>query len=203
MIEAIVLDIGGVILRTTDRSGRQALENQFGLPSGGAEDLVFNSKPATESTLGKVSPEQVWLHVAEELNLLPDELAKFKQAFWQGDQVDQKLIQFLKAQKGVYKTALLTNAWLDARKALAEQFNIIEGQTVDHILISSEIGIAKPDPEIYHFLAETLNCQFGQILFVDDFSENIHEADALGIQTIQFSPEMDLIASIYNRLAQN
>lgn len=203
MIEAIVLDIGGVILRTADRSGRQALENKYGLPAGGADDLVFNSKPAADSTIGKVSPEQVWLNVAEELNLLPDELADFKQAFWQGDEVDQKLIQFLEAQKGLYKTALLTNAWLDAREALAEQFDIVEGQTVDHILISSELGVAKPDQAIYHILAETLNCQFGCILFVDDFIENIHAADALGIQTIHFTPEMDLIAHIQNSLAWN
>lgn len=196
MIEAIVLDVGGVILRTTDRSSRQALEDKYNLPPGGSEALVFNSKPAAESTIGKVDPEKIWLNVAEELALSPDELAEFKQAFWQGDVADQDLIKFLENQRSSHKTALLTNAWLDARKALAEQFNIIEGQTVDHIIISSELGIAKPDQRIYHILADTINCPFGQILFVDDFIENVRAAEALDIQTIHYQPGMDLIAHI-------
>lgn len=203
MINAIVLDVGGVILRTEDRSGRLKLEEKYHLPPGGVDNLVFNSQTAADSTIGKAEPEQIWQNVAEQLSLSPQALMEFQQLFWQGDQIDQGLIQFLIEQKAAYKTALLTNAWLDARTALAQQFGIIEGQTVDHILISSELGIAKPEKRIYHILAQTIHSDFGQILFVDDFIENIDAAEALGIQTILYQPGMDLIAHIQAKLQQD
>jgi HAD superfamily hydrolase (TIGR01509 family) len=86
---------------------------------------------------------------------------------------------------------------------LAEQYQIIEGKTVDHILISSELGIAKPDQRIYHLLAETINCEFSQILFVDDFIENIEAAHLLGMQTIHYFPGMDLINQLELALKQD
>jgi glucose-1-phosphatase len=200
MIEALVLDIGGVILRTSDRSGRYALDKKYGLPPGGTEELVFNSQAAQDSTLGMVATEAVWAHVAEVLSLSPDELENFKLNFWEADRVDQELLAFLESQQGMYITALLSNAWSNARLALAEQFGIIEGKTVDHILISAELGVAKPDQRIFRILADTIKCHYDQILFVDDFIENIQAANELGIQTIHYLPEMDLIAHIQSIL---
>ncbi len=203
MVRALVLDIGGVLLRTEDRTGRQALEKKYGLPPGGTEALVFNSKTAAASTIGKIKPDVIWHEVAKQLNLSPQELEDFKQAFWKGDQIDLALVNFLNNHRSSYKTALLSNAWSDARQTLAEQYQIIEGKTVDHILISSELGIAKPDQRIYHLLAETINCEFSQILFVDDFIENIEAAHLLGMQTIHYFPGMDLINQLELALKQD
>jgi len=200
MIKAIVLDIGGVLLRTVDRSGREMLEKKYNLPAGGADDLVFNSKPAAESTLGQLEQNKIWEHVAEVLSLTPQALEKFKLAFWEGDQIDQNLLSYLETLKSSYKTALLSNAWVGLRNILADQYEIFEGHTVDHILISSELGVAKPDHHIYQILADTIQCDFSQILFVDDFIENIEAAKALGIQTIHYQPGMDLIGQIQSEL---
>ena len=200
MIKAIVLDIGGVLLRTEDRSGRQMLEKKYGLPPGGADVLVFNSKPAAESTLGLLEREKVWEHVAEVLSLTPQALETFKLAFWEGDQLDLNLLKYFQTLMNGYKTALLSNAWMSMRQTLADQYQIIEGQNVNHILISSELGVAKPDHLIYQILAETIQCDFNQILFVDDFLENIEAAKALGIQTIHYQPGINLIPQIQSQL---
>jgi glucose-1-phosphatase len=203
MIDAIVLDIGGVILRTEDRKGRQTLEIKYNLPPGGSEALVFNSEPAAQSTIGKVGQDQIWQNIADELKLTPEELKNFEQTFWQGDQIDMELIRYLENQRGTFTTALLSNAWVGMRDILKDQYQIVEGETVDHILISAELGVAKPDPRIYHILASTINCQFDKILFVDDFIENIEAAEELGIQTIHYQPGMDLINHIQITVDQN
>jgi glucose-1-phosphatase len=202
MIEAIVLDVGGVILRTEDRSGRKMLESKYSLPPGGSEALVFMSKPAAESTIGKVPQDQIWHNIAAELNLTPAELEEFQLAFWQGDRIDIDLIRYIESQRGRYVTALLSNAWVGMREILADQYQIIEGKTVDHILISAELGVAKPDPRIYHLLAGTIDCPYDRILFVDDFIENIEAANRLGIQTIHYQPGMDLMDHIQLKLDQ-
>ena len=200
MIKAIVLDVGGVLLRTEDDSSRRDLERKHDLSPGASEKLVFGSEAALASTIGAVGPNVIWQNVADELSLSPEALEDFKRAFWQGDQFDKELIDFLIEMRDDYTTALLTNAWKYARDELAENFDIREGQTVDYILISSELGVAKPDEEIYHILKEKLNCDFEEILFVDDFEENIKAAQELGNNTIHFKPEMDLIKTIKSKL---
>lgn len=200
MIKAIVLDIGGVLLRSEDRKPRQQLEKEHGLQPGGTEALVFNSTEAHASTIGLIGPDRIWQNVAKKLSLSPQECEGFQRTFWQGDQVDQSIIQFIEEIRSTYTTVLLSNAWVDARQTLAEKYAIKEGETVDHILISSELGLAKPNPRIYEMLADFLECEYDEILFVDDFIENIHSASALGIHTIHYKPGMDLIDEIKSRL---
>ena len=72
MIKAIVFDIGGVLLRTDDRSSRQELESKYHLKPGEADQLVFNSQAAQESTIGRASQKRVWENVAVQLKLSDD-----------------------------------------------------------------------------------------------------------------------------------
>lgn len=200
MVNAVVLDFGGVIVRTKDHSGRRDLEDKYDLPAGSVHSLVFESAVSQSASIGRVDSSKIWDFVADGLSLSEDELALFKEKFWAGDHIDHALIDFLKSCRPTYKTAILSNAWNNLRAMLAENFGISEHETVDHILVSAELGIAKPDPEIYQILAETLECEFENILFVDDFIENIEAAKALGIQTIHYVPGLDLINEIKSRL---
>ena len=200
MIKAIVLDVGGVILRTEGTNSRSALEKKFHLAPGTAHDVVFHSAASQAASVGKVSPDAVWQNVAQDLSLSAEELEEFKHAFWLDDRIDQRLINFLESCRDTYKTALLSNAWSNLRTILARDYDIVAGKTVDYILISAELGVAKPDPRIYFTLAQTLNCDFDKILFVDDFIENIEAANSLGIQTIHYKSGMDLVNEIKSRL---
>jgi len=200
MIRAIVLDIGGVLLRTEDRSTREELERKYELPPGSSDTLVFDSPVAKAATIGRVPTQAIWEDVAKKLDLTPDSLETFKQAFWAGDRVDHSLLEFLVHCRSDYTTALLSNAWLDARSTFAHNYGLVEGKTVDFILISAELGVAKPNPKIYHILAERVKRDFGEILFVDDFIENVIAADQLGIQTIHYQPGMSLSKKIKSRL---
>lgn len=203
IIKAVVFDIGGVLLRTEDQSGRRALERLYGLKEGEVDRLVFGSQSASSSTIGKEQESAVWDAVAERLALSPQALQAFKEAFWAGDRVDQDLIQFLQECRPEFSTALLSNAWENARATLARKYKIVEGVTVDRILISSELGVAKPDPKIYQILARTLECEFHQILFVDDFLENVTAAQALGIEAVHFHAGMDLVPVLRKILSKN
>ena len=202
MIQAIVLDIGGVLLRTENRTSREKLEQKYDLPPGGSDQLVFDSDAALASTLGTTGPNLIWQNVADKLALSPEGLEEFISSFWAGDRVDRELIQFLQECREDYTVALLSNAWQNFRSVLAEKYQIKEGQTVDRIFISSELGVAKPNKRIYEILADRINCEMNEILFVDDFIENIEAAEALGINTIHYQPGMDLINEIKSRLEQ-
>ncbi len=200
MIKAIVFDIGGVLVRTEDRTYREKLEEQYDLLPGGADRLVFDSKPAQASTIGKAERSAIWDNIANKLRLSDQELDEFQTGFWAGDQLDTELLHFLQELRENYSTVLLSNAWSGHRMVLREEFDILEGKTVDKILLSAELGVAKPDPQIYAILAKRIESAYDEILFVDDFIENIEAAKTLGIHTIHYQPGMNLINAIKSRL---
>ncbi|HEX5825727.1 MAG TPA: HAD-IA family hydrolase, partial [Candidatus Limnocylindrales bacterium] len=56
----------------------------------------------------------------------------------------------------------------------------------DGIVISGEVGVAKPDRRIYEALLERHGLEAHSILFVDDVAENVAAAEALGIRSLRF-----------------
>lgn len=56
----------------------------------------------------------------------------------------------------------------------------------DAVVDSSEVGLRKPDPRIYTLLLTRLGLPAEQVLYVDDFPENLPPAAELGMQTWQF-----------------
>ena len=68
-IRAILFDVGGVLVRTFDLSGRQAWEQRLGLPPGGAEAVVLNSEMGHRAQRGEIGDETLWSWVGERLAL--------------------------------------------------------------------------------------------------------------------------------------
>ena len=54
----------------------------------------------------------------------------------------------------------------------------------DATVISGEVGIRKPDPEIYALAAERLGVPPQEIVFVDDIQHNLPPAEEIGMSTI-------------------
>jgi 2-haloacid dehalogenase len=60
----------------------------------------------------------------------------------------------------------------------------------DDMVISGEVGHAKPDPEIFHVLLNKIGKPAKECLFIDDSLANIQQAQKMGFETIHFqSPE--------------
>ena len=75
LIRAVLWDLGGVILRTFDSSGRRSWEQRLGLPPNGLARLVFDGEAGRLATLGKASTDEVWTWVLGQLGLPQEELA--------------------------------------------------------------------------------------------------------------------------------
>jgi putative hydrolase of the HAD superfamily len=54
------------------------------------------------------------------------------------------------------------------------------------IVISGDLKMIKPEPEIFHFLLQRYGLAAAETTFVDDNAPNIEAARALGIQTVWF-----------------
>lgn len=183
-IKALTWDFGGVLLRTETQEPRRNWEQRLALEHGELHDIVFHGSASRRATVGKASTEDIWISVAEQLNLGAEQLAEFRKDFWAGDQLDRDLVDATRSICEHLKTALLSNAWPDLRAYLTHELQIADA--FDYMIISSEVGIAKPDEEIYRVLLERLGVLPHECIFVDDSAENIMAAKQLGLHGIHF-----------------
>ena len=81
-------------------------------------------------------------------------------------------------RQGVH-TALLSNSWgVDyyPHELLAELF--------EQIVISGQVGLRKPDPEIFEFAARRIGIPPEECVFVDDLPRNIEAGEAAGFRCV-------------------
>ncbi len=190
MIQAVIFDVGGVLLRTEDRAPRQQWEARLGLAPGGAAALVFDSEIGQKAQRGEISEPELWGWIGSHLNLSPDETAAFRIGFWAGDQLDTGLVAFIRQLKSRYQTAIISNYASNLRPELTHLFGIADA--FDEIIISCEEKVMKPDPEIFHRALRRLGRAPEEAVFIDDFRHNIEAAEAVGLAAVHFQPGLDL-----------
>ena len=183
-IRAVIFDMGGVILRSENYTPRIELAASFGLTRKELEDLVFDSTSANLASIGKISERDHWQAIFLQLDVPVDRQTDFEAAFWAGDSLDLELIDFLGSLRPEHKTGLLSNAWTGGRHNLFDNYACKD--VFDVSIFSYEVGLAKPDPEIFQLILSRLNVKAEETIFLDDNLQNIQAAVLLGFQSIRF-----------------
>lgn len=183
-IHAVIFDFGGVIVRTENRIPRQQLASRLGMTYEQLSDLVFDSDSARRAALGEINTQEHWETIRLKLGLSPREFPAVPLEFWGGDSLDRDLMDYIRSLRPEYSTGLLSNAWDDLREVLENGWKI--AGAFDAIVISAEVGVAKPDARIYRTILEHLGVAPAEAVFVDDFSENVAGARAVGMRAIRF-----------------
>ncbi len=192
MIQAVIFDVGGVLVRTTDHSQRRAWEHRCGLSPRQSEAIVFESEMGANAQAGLVTDDELWRWVGKRLELDNGQLDVFRNAFWAGDELDVGLVEFIRSLRPRYQTAIISNATDNLRPALTEKFRIADA--FDLIVCSAEEKVLKPDPEIYQRALHRLGRQPEECVFIDDSAVNLAAAAALGMQTIFYIAGIDVSA---------
>ncbi len=88
------------------------------------------------------------------------------------------------------KTALLSNSWGLGypREGWSELFDVT--------VISGEVGLRKPEPEIYHLCARQLGVAPEECVFVDDLPPNVRGAVAVGMTGILHRTYEETVAEL-------
>jgi glucose-1-phosphatase len=194
VIRAVIFDIGGVLVRTEDRSSRNALEARLGLTPGESEHIVFNSEMGSKAQTGAVTTAELWDWVQDHLGLNDAELAAFQRDFWGGDRLDVGLVDFIRRLKSDYQTAIISNATDNLHQFITEIHPIFDA--FDLVVGSAYEKVAKPDPIIFQRTLDRLGRQPAEAVFVDDFAHNVEGARAVGMQAIHYTPDTDVPAAL-------
>ncbi|EHB14253.1 Epoxide hydrolase 2 [Heterocephalus glaber] len=92
----------------------------------------------------------------------------------------------LALRKKGFKTCILTNNWLDDR---AERGDLAQmmcelSPHFDLLVESCQVGMVKPELQIYKLVLDTLKASPSEVVFLDDFGSNLKPARDLGMVTI-------------------
>ena len=92
---------------------------------------------------------------------------------------DEEMIAAVKAaRRAGISTGLISNSWGTGIYERAPM------QIFDATVISGDVGLHKPEPEIYRLGAERIGVPAEACVFVDDLRENVAGAEAVGMTAI-------------------
>jgi putative hydrolase of the HAD superfamily len=183
---ALILDYGEVLSHPMRPGGMSLLASQLGVPESEMTQVYWRHR--RDYDLGLPAAEY-WALVAQELGTTLDEgllaaLITVDVDSWTDYRDEMWTLAETFRQRGG-RLALLSNgvpeivARIRADRDLAALF--------DTQVISFEVGLAKPEPEIYRIVLDRIGTAPAAALFVDDRLENIETARELGIQAAHFT----------------
>jgi epoxide hydrolase-like predicted phosphatase len=94
---------------------------------------------------------------------------------------DEPMVEAVRrARKAGIKTGLISNSW---GEGLAYDQAMLD-ELFDAVVISGDVGLHKPQPEIFLMGAERIGVAPEECVFVDDLRENCAGAEAVGMKAI-------------------
>jgi putative hydrolase of the HAD superfamily len=191
-IRALVVDFGGVLttsiwpafasfckqeglapeaVRELFRGDAEALKMLRGLETGELADAEFEARFG--ALLGVAEPEGLIARMFADLR--PEEA----------------MVGAVRAAREAgLKTGLISNSWglgiYD--RAPTELFDVA--------VISGEVGLHKPQPEIYSLACERLEVEPAEAVFVDDLRENCAGAEAVGMTALLHRDAAETMAKL-------
>ena len=97
-----------------------------------------------------------------------------------GMRPEEGMIEALRrARAAGLKTGLISNSWGRGRYDRDSFSELFDG-----VVISGEVGLYKPQPEIFHLGAERVGLRPAECVFVDDLRENCEGAEAVGMTAV-------------------
>ncbi|MEA2425235.1 MAG: putative hydrolase of the superfamily [Thermoleophilaceae bacterium] len=180
-MKGLLIDFGGV-LTTNVFDSFKAFCRAEGLP----EDTVKNMFRERGEGLGLLRRLEKGELSAEEFSqqfapLLGVDSGNLVERLFGGIGPDEAMLGAVRRSRAAgIKTGLISNSWGDG---LAYDQALLD-ELFDALVISGEVGMHKPEPEIFHLGAERIGVAPEDCVFVDDLRENCAGAEAVGMKAI-------------------
>lgn len=181
-MKGLLVDFGGVLTTNVFQSFREFSERE-GLDPDHVKEK-FRSDPEALGLLrrlekGEVTVEEFEPKFAAAIGVEDSE--GLVERLFRGIGPDERMLDAVRASRraGV-KTGLISNSW---GTGLQYDEDLME-ELFDAVVISGDVGMHKPQPEIFELGAERIGVPPGECVFVDDLRENCEGAEAVGMTAI-------------------
>jgi len=140
---------------------------------------------------GALSQDEMFLELAKLTQVPPPQIERE----WQSCvHVDGRVVSLIKAFAPRCKLGLITNSPSPFVRGLLDQHGL--NALFDSVIVSSEVGCAKPDREIYERSLASLAARAAEALMIDDNPDNIAGALAIGMEGLLFRSYEQLRTSL-------
>jgi len=180
-VKGLLVDFGGVLTTNVFDSFKAFCEKE-GLDPDSVKRL-FREDPRALAELrrlerGELTEEDFSERFGPMLGLSDTE--RLVDRLFAGMRPDEAMIEAVKkAKRSGVRTGLISNSWGRGRydrEAFPEMF--------DGVVISGEVGLHKPEPEIFRMGAKQIGVPPEECVFIDDLRENCDGAAAVGMTPI-------------------
>jgi putative hydrolase of the HAD superfamily len=190
-IKAIYCDVGGVLLTNGwDHRSRKRVVEAFGLDL--AEFEKRHEEPNDRWERGRITIDE-YLDLTVFYEPRPFTREAFVRAMTNESQVlhpDSLHIVAGLRHSGRYTVAMLNNESAELNDYRIHQFAL--QQCFDCFFSSCYVGLRKPGPQIYLLALKLLQRRPHECVFIDDRSENVAAAVAVGVHGIHFQSPAQL-----------
>jgi putative hydrolase of the HAD superfamily len=181
--EGLLLDFGGVV--TTDFFASLGAHcERLGLPHDSFRTLVTTDPEGQELyhqvERGELRQPDFEQKIAQLLGVQPSGLIQGLLADLRPEPVMTEAV--LNARRIGIRVGVITNSWGTAPYDPYAVYQL--DQRFDAVVISSQVGLRKPEPAIYRLAADELALPTTRIVFVDDIAANLQPAQELGMAVI-------------------
>jgi putative hydrolase of the HAD superfamily len=183
-IDGVMLDFGGVLAQPPSTEALVRLAAAVGLAADSLEEAWFRHR--LEYDLGELAGPDYWRFVggrsydpAALERILAEDAACWAVA-------NEAMVGWVDALRAAgLRVALLSNMPREVWARLRDGLGWLDRCSV--VTLSYELRLAKPDPAIFRRCVSELGLPPSRVLFVDDRSENVEAAQALGFETVVFT----------------
>lgn len=189
MIKNMILDIGGIILD----DGKENLRKYLQVSEEETKELykiVYGSKGFRQYLLGYINLEKCMNSIISENPAYRAYIEKMLLKSNLKDIVPIKanVLQVIRELKEKYNIYFLSNITKETYEYIEDILNEFDGG-----IYSFQVHLCKPNPEIYKKLLYTYNLKKEESIFFDDRQRNVDIGNELGIKSIKFNTEQDIL----------
>jgi HAD superfamily hydrolase (TIGR01509 family) len=188
-VEAIVSDIGGVILRDDFKSFFAQFEGKVGMPAHDFYALTVGSEEWKLYNKDFITEEELWRRLAPRVKVEGEVARELRQ--WRKMLVPiPESMEILRKVRRRYPLYYLSNVDKATTQYLQEKYHVYE--LFDGGVLSWQAGMRKPEMEIYQLLIQRFGLTPGKTLYIDDKEPNLVPARWVGFRAILFRSPGDL-----------
>ena len=197
-ISAVLFDFGGVLLQHMDGIDHKAIELRLGLEERTLFRCLYRDSRYMDLQVGKCTHD-AWIASVRTAadRLCPDKAGALMAAWQQAERpLNQDMMALVKRLRlADYRTGIVSNTI----PGMEERFRQELPQLIplfDVRVGSGDLGIAKPDPQIYLHAAERLGVAPERCVFTDDVARYAEAARDVGMRGFHFQGYEQFVADL-------
>jgi epoxide hydrolase-like predicted phosphatase len=194
-LQGLLVDYGGVLTTNVWDSFRAFCDAE-GLEREKVKKL-FREDPEALGLLrrletGELDEDSFSAKFGPLLGISPERHAGLVDRLFAGMEPEESMFEALRrARRAGIKTGMISNSWGRGRYDRS-----LFGELFDGVVISGEVGLHKPQPQIFELGAERVGLAPARCVFVDDLRENCEGAEAIGMVAVLHRGAEDTLARL-------